>query len=306
MVGWMGGARGAVWTQHRCGVTCWSPSIFLTFTFPHTLSQGPTEDLHPVRGYPAWLEEIRLSSAPQPPHSNSSLQTQLQPSWVRKRLFLAGDKQKIAWLVPEQSWDLTVCRNRGLGAPLGCPGLVVPLMKPLAEFAGPSPPVLPACLCSSAASPALPHPTPAVLRPSVTPNPRTTPAVCPQHRCPLASATLQSTDPGILPPFGDHGGTGGTAGSLGCICGVLPKTGLPDLPGGKEMPVPLGSGKRGGPASRGSVPAPRVVLRQGDKDFPWACIPLPIHPSPTQGFPHPRADQNPPSCSSEVAPRNMK
>lgn len=196
MVGWMGGARGAVWTQHRCGVMCWSPSIFLTFTFPHTLSQGPTEDLHPVRGYSAWLEEIRLSSAPQPPHRNSSLQTQLQPSWVRKRLFLAGDKQKIAWLVPEQSWDLTVCRNRGLGAPLGCPGLAVPLVKLLAEFAGPGPPVLPVCLCSSAATPALPHPTLAVLCPSVTPNPQTTPSCssdAPLLQPPCRALTLASS-----------------------------------------------------------------------------------------------------------------
>lgn len=93
MVGWMG-------TKQYFRVTGWSPSTFLTFALPHTLSQGLARDFHPK---PAWsLPGVDLTVLhPQPPHYNSSLQTQLQPSWVRRRLFLAGDKQKIACLVPE-------------------------------------------------------------------------------------------------------------------------------------------------------------------------------------------------------------
>lgn len=59
--------------------------------------QGPS----PQAGLPS-LPGVDLTVLhPQPPHHNSSLQTQLQPSWVRRRLFLAGDKQKIACLVAE-------------------------------------------------------------------------------------------------------------------------------------------------------------------------------------------------------------
>lgn len=44
-----GGSQGSRWN-----LTPWPPS--------HSLSQGPTEDLHPKQGYTAWLEETLLSS----------------------------------------------------------------------------------------------------------------------------------------------------------------------------------------------------------------------------------------------------
>lgn len=102
------GGMDEVSQRSRCNLALWPPSIFLSFKPPHSLSQGLTENLHPKQDYPAWLEETTVLH-PRPPHHNSSLQTQLQPSWVRKSLFIPGDKQKIAWLLPEQSWDFIVC-----------------------------------------------------------------------------------------------------------------------------------------------------------------------------------------------------
>lgn len=49
VVGWMG-------TKQYFRVTGWSPSTFLTFALPHTLSQGLARDFHPKQGYPACLE----------------------------------------------------------------------------------------------------------------------------------------------------------------------------------------------------------------------------------------------------------
>lgn len=54
------------------------------------------------------------------------------------------------------------------------------------------------------------------------------------------------------------------------------------------------------------MPAPRVVLRQGDKEFPWACIPLPIRPSPTWNFPHSRANRNPPLLQFRGGPQKYE
>lgn len=81
------------WREPEEQVEPWPPSIFLSFKPPHSLSQGPTEDFHPKQDYPAWLEETTVLH-PWPPHHNSSLQTQLQPSWVMKSLLFPGDKQK--------------------------------------------------------------------------------------------------------------------------------------------------------------------------------------------------------------------
>lgn len=90
----MGEAKGAGRTWHHCRVTCWSPSIFLTFVAPHTLSQGPAKDLQPKQGYPAWLQETQLSSAPDRCTIIAACKHSCSPAGSGKGYLLLGTNRK--------------------------------------------------------------------------------------------------------------------------------------------------------------------------------------------------------------------
>lgn len=94
MVGCMGGAGGAGGSRQHCEVTCWSPSIFLPFVPPRSLSQGLTEDLHPKQGYPAWLEETQLSSAPGHSTIIAACKHSCSPDGSGRDYFLLGTNRK--------------------------------------------------------------------------------------------------------------------------------------------------------------------------------------------------------------------
>lgn len=79
------GSQGSRWDLALLLVMCWSPSIFL----PFILSQGLIKD--PKQDSPLWLEETQLSSTPG--HRSIIAACKHSSSWVRRRLFLAGDME---------------------------------------------------------------------------------------------------------------------------------------------------------------------------------------------------------------------
>ena len=79
--------------------------------------------------------------------------------------------------------------------------------------------------------------------------------------------------------------------------GSCPKQGL------QALPWVVG---KGGACIQGSAPAPRVVLSGEGKEFLWACVLLPIHPSPTQGFPGPSTKRNAPLLQFRGGPQKYE